>query len=257
MVKPLIVIKTGGQAAENEVALSQMAREIHELSAEYDFIFVHGGGSAVSSIQRVYGIEPVFSEGIRITSQEEMDLVDMGLAGKMNKKLVRLFTKCGVPSVGISGADGSTFTGKSIGDEKCRTGKIISTDTKLLETLLKGGYLPVLSSVSTDSEGLGLNINADEAALAAGTACKAVAILFISDIPGILKEKQLCKELNEKEIDELIEQKTINGGMIPKVRSSLEALKKGAGTVVIGDYREYKDLNKLLKGEKGTKIWLK
>lgn len=257
MGKPVIVIKTGGQAAENTKALSHMAREIKNLSQKYDFIFVHGGGSAVSAIQRVYGIEPVFTDGIRITSEEEMDLVDMGLAGKMNKKLVRLFSNSGVPSVGISGADGETFIGESIGDMSCRTGKIVKTETKLLELLLQGGYLPILSSVSSDSDGKALNINADEAALAAGIACRAETILFISDIPGILNGDKQYKQLNLNEINDLIDQKVINGGMIPKVRSSLEALRKGAGTVIIGDYREFMDLEKLLSGEKGTKIWLK
>ena len=257
MHKPLVLIKIGGLAAENELALSHLARDIKKLSAQYDFIFVHGGGSTVSSIQRVYGIEPVFSDGIRITSEKEMELVDMGLAGKMNKKLVRLFIKSGVMAAGISGADGSTFTGESIGDESCRTGKIIKTDTKLIQTLINGGFTPILSSVSSDSNGGALNINADEAALAAGTACKVETILFISDIPGILNGKEQYSNLNEIEINDLIDQKIINSGMIPKVKSSLEALKKGAGTVIIGDYRDFMDLEKLLSGEKGTKIWLK
>jgi len=257
MNKPVVLIKTGGQAAENKSALSQMAREIKKLSDKYDFIFVHGGGSTVSSIQRDYGIEPVFQDGIRITSEKEMDLVDMGLAGKMNKKLVRLFIKNGVAAAGISGADGSTFVGESIADDSCRTGKITKTNSKLIQTLINGGFTPILSSVSMDSEGGALNINADEAALAVGTACKAAAILFISDIPGILNGDQQYSNLNEMEINNLINRKIINGGMIPKVKSSLEALKKGAGTVVIGDYREFMDFEKLLSGEKGTKIWLK
>lgn len=257
MKKPLIVIKTGGQAAENIEALSFMAKEIKTLWEQYDFIFVHGGGSTVSSIQRVYGIEPVFKDGIRITSEIEMDLVDMGLAGKMNKKLVRLFIKNGVPAAGISGADGATFQGESIAGNDCRTGKIVKTDTKLIHTLIDGGFIPLLSSVSSDSDGGALNINADEAALAAGIACKADSIIFISDIPGIMNNKSLYKDLNESQINSLIDEKIIYGGMIPKVRSSLEALKNGAGTVVIGDYGEYLDLAKLLSGEKGTKIWLK
>jgi acetylglutamate kinase len=255
--KQLIVIKTGGMAAENEEALSSMAKEMKDLSQQYDFLFIHGGGSTVSSIQRVYGIEPVFKNGIRITSDKEMDLVDMGLAGKVNKKLVRLFIKNGINAVGISGADGSTFLGESIADKSCRTGRIVKTETKLITLLLDGGFIPVISSVSSDCDGGALNINADEAALAAGIACKADSIVFISDIPGILNNKTLCRELNESEIGDLIEQEVITGGMIPKVQSSLEALKNGAGNVVIGDYQNFMDLKKLLSGEKGTKIWLK
>ena len=257
MVKSVVVIKTGGQATENTAALSNLASEMKNLSSKYDFIFVHGGGSTVSSIQKVYGIEPVFKDGIRITSEKEMDLVDMGLAGKMNKKLVRLFIKNGINAAGISGADGSTFIGESIDGKSCRTGKIVATDTKLISTLLSGGFTPVISSVSIDADGGALNINADEAALAAGTACKADKILFISDIPGILNKNETYEKLNEDEINSLIEKNIINGGMIPKVQSSLKALKNGAGTVVIGEYREHLDLEKLLSGEKGTKIWLR
>jgi acetylglutamate kinase len=257
MIKPIIVIKTGGRAAEDEKALGFMALEIKKLSEKFDFIFVHGGGSTVSSIQRVYGIEPVFKDGIRITSEKEMDLVDMGLAGKMNKKLVRLFIKNGVSAAGICGADGPTLIGESIADKSCRTGKIINPETIILYSLLNGGFIPILSSVSIDSEGGALNINADEAALAAGTACKAEKIVFISDIPGILNGDEQYTDLNESEINQLIDSKIINGGMIPKVKSSLEALKNGAGTVVIGDYQELMDLEKLLSGAKGTKIWLK
>ena len=257
MENPIILIKTGGKAAEDEMGLCHLAREIKKITGDYDCIFLHGGGSTVSSIQKVYGLEPVFKEGIRITSEREMALVDMGLAGKVNKKLVRLFIKNGVPAVGISGADGSTFTGESIGEKSCRTGKIVQTDTKLLRLLLKGKFTPIISSVSIDSEGGALNINADEAALAIGTACRAEKIIFLSDIPGIMDKNHLYRDLNESTIEDLIHRNIINGGMIPKVKSSLEALKNGASMVVIGNYREYGDLEKLLSGEKGTKIWLK
>lgn len=257
MSKPVVVIKAGGRAAEDTDALASLALEMKSLLKDHDFIFVHGGGAAVSAIQKTYGIEPVFEEGIRITSEKEMDLVDMGLAGQMNKKLVRLFNSCGLISAGISGADGKLFTGESIGDKSCRTGKIKETDPGLVQWLLKGEYTPVISPVSSDSEGGALNINADEAALAIGRACKAEVVLFISDIPGILNEGQLESKLNESEISDLIDRKIINGGMIPKVLSSLEALRSGAGQVVIGDYKESLDLERLLTGEKGTKIWLK
>ncbi|MBN2655770.1 MAG: acetylglutamate kinase [Spirochaetales bacterium] len=256
MGKPLMIIKTGGRAAENNVALSHLTKEIKELHGDYDFLIVHGGGAAVSAIQKTYGIEPVFKNGIRMTTEREMDLVDMGLAGLMNKKLVRLFSSCGLPSVGISGADGSLLTGEPIG-EQSRTGRITASDRKLIDLLLEGGFTPIVSPVSSDSDGGPLNINADEAALALGISCKADAIVFLSDIPGILNEKVLIKELTELEAESLMEQGIISGGMIPKVRSSLTALHEGAGTVVIGEYKNPGDLKNLLQGNKGTKIWLK
>ncbi|MBB6482502.1 acetylglutamate kinase [Spirochaeta isovalerica] len=256
MSKPLMIIKTGGRAAENSGALRHLAEEIKELSRSYDFLLVHGGGAAVSAIQKTYGIEPVFKDGIRMTSEKEMDLVDMGLAGLMNKKIVRLFSSCGLLSVGISGADGSMLTGEPIG-EGSRTGRITGSDRKIIDLLLQGGFTPIVSPVSSDSRGGALNINADEAALALGIACKADTIVFLSDIPGILNSGELIDRINEPEADRLIEQGIISGGMIPKVRSSLKALHEGAGTVVIGEYINQGDLNNLLKGNKGTKIWLK
>ncbi len=257
MSKPVIVVKTGGLVAENGTALKNLAKEVHNLSPKYHFILVHGGGATVSSIQKTYGIKPVFKDGIRITSKKEMELVDMGLAGYMNKKLVRIFIKNGIRAVGISGADGATFIGKSIGDTNCKTGKIVRTDKELIQTLILGGFVPILSSVSIDNEGDALNINADEAALAAGTAFNASQIIFISNTAGIINGGKYYSQLNEQEIHNLIAQKIINGGMIPKVESSLKALKNGAGSVVIGDYSDYSDLEKLLAGKKGTQIWLK
>jgi len=251
-----MIIKTGGRAAENSEALVHLADEIKVLTNQYDFLIVHGGGAAVSAIQKTYGIDPIFKDGIRMTTEREMDLVDMGLAGLMNKKLVRLFTSCGLNPVGISGADGSLLTGEPI-EEESRTGRITGSDRKIVDVLLGGGYTPIVSPVSTDVQGRALNINADEAALALGIACRAETIVFLSDIPGILKGDDLIGHLNESEAESLIEEGIISGGMIPKVRSSLKALREGAGTVVIGEYRNPGDLDNLLKGNKGTKIWLK
>lgn len=257
MGKPIVLIKTGGRVAENEEALKIMAGELKEMQSTYDFIFVHGGGKAVSEIQKTYGIEPVFEDGIRMTSETEMDLVDMGLAGLMNKKVVRLFSSQGLKAVGISGADGSLITGKEIAGKSCRTGKVVHCDLSLINTLHKENFLPVVSSVSSNDGGEALNINADEAALALGAEGKCQSILFISDIPGILDDKKVLKVTSEKEIYKLIETGVIKDGMIPKVQSSLEALHNGVKTVVIGEYKNRGDLHGLLSGEKGTKIWLK
>ncbi|MDC7222351.1 MAG: acetylglutamate kinase, partial [Spirochaetales bacterium] len=111
--KERIVIKIGGRAAEKEEALLSLAQEMAALTPHYDMVLVHGGGAAVSSIQKVYGIEPLFVDGKRITAPEEMDIVDMGLAGKMNKYLVRLMGRAGVKGVGLSGCDGALFSEKS------------------------------------------------------------------------------------------------------------------------------------------------
>jgi len=254
-----IVIKTGGRAAENAQALTQLAKEMKALSGNYDFILVHGGGAAVSEIQKTYGIEPLFIDGKRITGPVEMDLVDMGLSGKMNTYLVRLFRQCGLKAVGLTGADGSLFTGESLGDyqgKENRTGKVINCDVSLIQHLEKGGYLPIICSVSVDDQGRGININADEAALALATALEADDLIFISDIPGIMKEGKVQHQLSASQSLQLIEDGVIQGGMIPKVHSSIEALKQGVGTIIIGEYKESGDLKGLLDKKQGSGLLL-
>lgn len=255
-----IVIKTGGKAAESSSLMSEMALEIKMLnSQEYKIVFVHGGGAAVSSIQKQYDLEPCFVDGKRLTSVSEMDLVDMGLAGLMNKSLVRLFNKSGLNAVGISGADGSLIISEDAegdAEKENRTGTVKSVDPSLIELLLKNKYFPVLSSVSTDSKGRGMNINADEAALAVADAVKADSLIFISDIPGILIQGAVVSSMNEKYIEESISNGDIQGGMIPKVRSSLAAIRQGVNEIQISNYEKPGDLEKIIAGVKGSKIIL-
>ncbi|MDC7220448.1 MAG: acetylglutamate kinase [Spirochaetales bacterium] len=257
--KERIVVKIGGRAAEDETALLSLAGEFAALSTTYDLVLVHGGGAAVSSIQKVYGIEPLFVDGKRITAPEEMDIVDMGLAGKMNKYLVRLFRKAGVNGVGLSGCDGALFSGKSFGDHEGRenrSGRIDQCDPALVTLLWEKNFQPILSSVSYDKDGRGININADEAALGVAEALEASSLLFISDIPGILNGENLISEMNEKDIEKALAEEVITGGMIPKVQSSLDALKKGVSAIVISDYKKSGDLSDMISNNKGTKITL-
>ncbi len=258
-MKERIVIKIGGRAAEEEKALLDLASEISSLTSRYDIALIHGGGAAVSSIQKVFGIEPLFVEGKRITAPEEMDIVDMGLAGKMNKYLVRLFRKAGVNGVGLSGCDGALFSGKSFGShggKENRSGSLDLCDPSLVELLWGADFFPIVSSVSYDGEGRGININADEAALGVAEALKASRLLFISDIPGILEEGKIVDSMNEGAIKDALAREVITGGMIPKVNSSLEALKKGVSSILITDYRREGDLKTMLEGHKGTRITL-
>ncbi|OQY35063.1 MAG: acetylglutamate kinase [Spirochaetaceae bacterium 4572_59] len=256
-----IVIKIGGKPAESETLLHNIAAEIKHLQDKGScrFIFVHGGGTCVSAIQKQYGIEPVFIEGKRKTSAAEMDLVDMGLAGKVNKSLVRKFHQNGLRAVGLCGSDGSTFLSKDavmLDNDENRTGSINHVDTSLVELIMRAGYFPVLSSVSSDSSGRGMNINADEAALAIAKALKADSLVFISDIPGILIHSSVRSKLNEAEIEKYIVEGDIQGGMIPKVRTSLAALRAGVRQIQISGYEEPGDLRLIIQGKKGSSIVL-
>ena len=248
-----VLIKIGGRAASDEKALAALASEMHALKDEYSFFFVHGGGAEVTRVSAVFGLEAVFENGVRKTSPEEMDVVDMVLGGKMNKYIVRLFSSKGLKAVGISGADGNLFTGVSVASGS-RTGKVTEVDTAIATTLAGAGYLPVISSVSMTKTGTALNINADEAALAVASAIPVDDLIFISDIPGILKDDKVIQSLSPANVKNEIDAGVISGGMIPKVESSVKALREGVKSVIIGGYNAGGDLSKLLNGSLGTNI---
>ncbi|MBI9102517.1 MAG: acetylglutamate kinase [Spirochaetales bacterium] len=264
--KPLVVIKIGGRAAE-PAALASLAEEMSEISSTYSFIFVHGGGAEVSRISEIFGLKPTFKDGVRMTTPEEMDVVDMVLAGKMNKTITRLFREKGINGLGLSGSDGGLFTGEAL-SQATHTGKVKRVNSDLLELLCENGYLPVISSTSMETGGKSLNINADEAALAIAGSLPAKTLIFISDIPGILKpaefyqsglekgEPVALSSLDKAGIRREIEAGVITGGMIPKVESAITALEKGVEEVIIGDYTGKGSLEALMSGKKGTKIIL-
>ena len=191
-----------------------------------------------------------------MTGPEEMEIVDMVLAGKMNKYLVRLMNTVS-SGAGLSGSDGLLFTGKSIDKENPhlnRTGSITDVQTGILETLIEGGFIPVVATTSMDAEGKALNINADEAALHLAAAIPADNLVFLSDIAGIIHNGEIFSTLNEDSAEEAIQKEIITDGMIPKVRSSIQAIRHGVGHVIIGQFTEEGDLRLLLSGETGTYI---
>lgn len=255
---PVTVIKIGGRAASEKQALMSMLEEMKGLLDRHRFILVHGGGAEVSKVTEVFGLKPVFKDGVRMTSPEEMDIVDMVLAGKMNKYIVRMCNLL-MPAVGISGSDGLLFTGIRIAcgeNEVTCTGQITEVRTELLTLLLGSGYTPVVSSTSMDGGGAPLNINADEAALALAAALPSKHLLFLSDVPGILKNGAVIPLLHKQGMEEEIENGVIAGGMIPKVRSSVKALEQGVKDIIIGGYMKEGDLSALIEGKAGSRIVL-
>ncbi|OQY37153.1 MAG: acetylglutamate kinase [Spirochaetaceae bacterium 4572_7] len=254
-MKPIILIKTGGKAAVLGKELNELILEIKLLKKDYDFIVVHGGGAEVTKASEVYGLKTTFIHGKRITTDSEMDIVDEVLAGRINTRLVRAFEKNNISAIGLSGNDGQIFTGESVDSHnKSRTGRVTKTDPKLLKLLLSNNYTPVISSVSMDDNGKPLNINADDAALAVALSVSAEKVIFISDIPGILKNSNVLERLTPYDIKLEIESGVISGGMIPKVTASAKAVKASVKNVVIGDYQNSGDLLKLLNSLKGSTI---
>jgi acetylglutamate kinase len=253
--KPVITVKIGGKTAEDAEQLRPFTSDLKDLMEDHYLLIVHGGGAEVSRISRQLGFDPRFHEGIRITLTEEMDVVEMILSGKVNKRLVRYFQSRGLPAVGLCGADGATFRGRTLGKvegKETRTGNVTEVDPRLLTTLFESGFLPVLSSTSMDKGGTGVNINADSVALEVACRLKSQSLVFISDIPGVMKDGQVLKSLNRDEVRREIASGTISGGMIPKATSAIGALKQGVGQVIIGQYGGRDSLRALLEGGMGT-----
>ena len=249
----MILVKMGGRAAEDHQALVALAQELAALSRETPGLLVHGGGAEVTALAKRLGIVAVFKEGVRQTTAAEMDIVDMVLAGRVNSHLVRLFRAHGLNAVGVRGADGGTITARPLGDT--RTGEIASIDTRFVTMLLSNGYLPVFCPTTTDGGGQGLNLNADTVAFALAGSLAATALVFLSDIAGVLSEGSVMQALSAHEARELIARGIITGGMMPKIAASLEAMEQGVQKVIIGQYDGAGALGRLLDGKQGTRLW--
>jgi acetylglutamate kinase len=255
--RPCFTLKIGGRLAEQEEQLRLLAADLKDLRSEFDLILVHGGGAEVTRISEQLGFRPVFQEGIRITTPEEMEVVEMILSGRVNKRLVRLFQASGLPAVGLSGADGRLYSGRSLGmvnELATRTGKVADVDLGLLRCLLEAGYFPVISSTTMDRTGEGININADTVAFELACAVESRLLMFLSDIPGVLKDGRVVPLLSTEGVKSEIRAGIISGGMIPKATSALEALKRGVGTVIIGQYGGRGSLQALVAGDIGTRF---
>lgn len=252
----MILVKIGGVVATDANLLSALLAEISQM-ANTKLVLVHGGGKEVTAVSERFGLTAEFRDGIRLTSVAEMEVVDMVLGGKINIDLVRRARKAGLNAVGLGGQDGGLFTGevRSFTDKsESRTGQITQARPQLLEVLTAGGYFPIVNSTSTDASGQGLNINADEAAQELAMAAKAEALVYISDIAGVLKDGRVLPHLDGPTLDTEIASGVIGGGMVPKVRSARQAVEAGVGKVIIGGYQNAGDLQKLLAGSSGTTI---
>ncbi|HCH28778.1 MAG TPA: acetylglutamate kinase [Ruminococcaceae bacterium] len=235
-----VVIKYGGNAMINEELKMQVMQDI-VLSwlIGIKVILIHGGGPEISDLMVRLGKKSKFVDGLRVTDKETVDIVQMALAGKVNKSLVNLIEVAGGKAVGLSGVDGRLIEAK-IRDEKLGfVGDISKINPGILEDLLDNGYIPVISTVGCDKDGNIYNINADSAAAGIAGALGADRLILMTDIAGILQNKDdemtLIPEVSIKKARELIKSGIISGGMIPKVKCSIDAIKKGVENVVIMD----------------------
>lgn len=225
-----IVIKCGGSLLHNEIYLKQLTSDIGFLHYfGIKTVVVHGGGNDISEMCKLYNIPTKFQEGQRVTSKETMEIVQLTLHGKTNRNLISHFIQNGIHAVGMSGQDSFTIKAKKYSEKLGFVGKIEKINPAFIEYLLSGCYLPVISSIASDSFGAAYNINADIAAAEIAAALKADHFILISDVNGIYQNMEdpssRIPTLSSHEILTGLEEKKYAGGMIPKLEACLIALK--------------------------------
>lgn len=238
----IVVVKYGGNAMINEHLKEQVMEDIVLLSLiGVKVVLVHGGGPEISETMEKLGKEAVFVDGLRVTDKETIEIVQMVLAGKVNKSLVNLLEMKGGNAMGISGIDGRLIEAKIKNEKLGFVGAITGVNIAPVTDLLEKGYIPVVSTVGCDKDGNTYNINGDTAAAFIAGALGAERLIMMTDIAGILRDKDdedtLIRELTIAEADALKTEGIISGGMIPKVDCCIEAIKKGVKNVTIMDGR--------------------
>ncbi len=238
----IVVIKYGGNAMINEKLKDSVMRDIVLLSLiGVKVVLVHGGGPEITEMLAKIGKESQFVDGLRVTDKETAEVVQMVLAGKINKSLVNLIQLKGGKSIGLSGLDGHMIEAAQKDERLGFVGEITNVNVEPIIDVLEKGYIPVVSTVGCDSEGNVYNITADTAAAKIAGELKAESLISLTDISGILYDKDdpstLIPVITLSDADKLVEDGIINGGMIPKVECCTNAIKWGVTKVFIIDGR--------------------
>ncbi len=238
----IVVVKYGGNAMINEHLKEQVMEDIVLLwLVGVKVVLVHGGGPEISDIMGKLGKKPEFVDGLRVTDKETVDIVQMVLAGKVNKTLVNLLEMKGGKAMGISGIDGRLIEAVPKNEKLGYVGEITKVNIASVTDLLEKGYIPVISTIGCDDKGNTYNINGDTAAAFVAGAMNAERLIMMTDIAGILRDKDdpttLIPEISISEAEKLKEEGIISGGMIPKVDCCIEALHHGVENVIIMDGR--------------------
>lgn len=238
----ILVIKYGGNAMINEELKRAVMGDVVLLSLiGIKVVLIHGGGPEISDMLTKVGKKSEFVNGLRVTDEETAGIVQMVLAGKINKSLVNLLENTGGKSIGLSGADGSLIQAKMLDERLGYVGEITKINPQPIFDLLERGYIPVISTVGCDSEGNVYNINADTAAARIAGVLGAESMISMTDIRGLLRDKNdpdsLIPVVNVSEAPQLIREGVISGGMIPKIECCIEAIRRGVKKVFIIDGR--------------------
>ena len=237
-----VVVKYGGNAMINESIKQQVMEDIVLLwLIGVKIVLVHGGGPEINEIMQKLGKEPKFVDGLRVTDKETVDIVQMVLAGKVNKSLVNLLESKGGKAMGISGMDGGLIEATMKDERLGYVGKITKIHINPVTDLLEKGYIPVISTVGCDKEGNTYNINGDTAAAYIAGALNAERLIMMTDIVGLLRDKDdpttLIPNVTISRARDLEASGVISGGMIPKIECCIEAINEGVENVVIMDGR--------------------
>ncbi len=238
----IVVVKYGGNAMINEELKRQVMDDIILLQLiGVSVVLVHGGGPEITDVLEKFGLESVFIDGLRVTDKESAEIVQMVLAGKVNKNLVNLIQTKGGRAIGICGIDGRLIEARKKNEIHGFVGEITNVNVEPITDLLRNGYIPVVSTVGCDAEGNVYNINADTAAAYIAGAMKAERLMTLTDTAGVLRDvndpSSLIRFVNLEDARRMIADGSVSGGMIPKIECCIEAIMRGVSKVTIIDGR--------------------
>ena len=238
----IIVVKYGGNAMINEHLKEQVMEDIvllHLIGVKV--VLVHGGGPEITDMLKRVGKETAFVNGLRVTDKETVDIAQMVLAGKLNKELVKLIQNKGGHAIGLCGLDGGMIRASRMDEKLGFVGEIEDVNVQPVLDVLDKGYIPVISTIGYDDDGNSYNINADTAAAKLASALSAESLISMTDISGILRDREdpstLIPRIAVSEVPQLMRENVISGGMIPKVQCCTEAIRRGVHKVFIIDGR--------------------
>ncbi|MBF7096519.1 acetylglutamate kinase [Alkalibacter mobilis] len=242
----IIVIKYGGSAMIDEQLKMSVIKDITLMKlVGIKPVVVHGGGKKINEMLSKIGKESVFIDGLRVTDDDTMEIAEMVLSGNINKSIVQMFQQQGIKAVGISGKDGMTIQaeknmpgGKDIG----WVGEIKQVNPELIISLIEDDFVPVVAPIATDKNNHTYNINADYVASAVASSLKAEKLIYLTDVEGVLRDindlDTLISRINVNDIESMKEEKTITGGMIPKLDNCRKSIEDGVNSVHILDGRQ-------------------
>ncbi len=233
-----LVVKYGGNAMNDEAVTETILQDIAALKiVGVNPILVHGGGPEINKLLSRLGIKPQFVNGMRVTDEATMEVAQMILCGKINKNIVGKINSLGVKAIGLCGKDSQLIKAERLDKNLGYVGKVTEINSRLLDILAEDEFIPVIASIATDDEGNSYNVNADVAAAAIGAAMHAEKLLFLTDIDGIMADKDdretLIDRITVTKLKKMMASGAISSGMLPKAQSCIDAIERGINSVLI------------------------